>query len=116
MKVNFFPDFVNEISRFQKSFECFAFSFTFFKIIRGQITGHIIKTEKTMGKKTFWVIIILIAVFSACSKLLPSMINPEQGLCGPVDGMSNKETILFAKGNDAFFANRTMASGLALIS
>lgn len=62
-------------------------------------------------KKTVWIIITLVALLSACSKLT-SMINPEEGLCGPVDGLSNAESILFAQGNDAFFANRTTATGL----
>jgi CxxC motif-containing protein (DUF1111 family) len=65
-----------------------------------------------MRKKTIWVILIIVACLSACSKLLPSMINPENGLCGPVDGLSNAQTILFSKGNDAFFATFTAANGL----
>jgi CxxC motif-containing protein (DUF1111 family) len=65
-----------------------------------------------MRKKTTWIIIILIAGLSACSKLLPSMINPEDALCGPVDGLSNAQTILFSKGNDGFFRNFTASDGL----
>jgi hypothetical protein len=67
-----------------------------------------------MKKKTALVIssiIICIAAFTACSKLLPSMINPEFGLCGPV-GLSNVQSVLFAQGNDQFFAIRTAATGL----
>jgi CxxC motif-containing protein (DUF1111 family) len=67
-----------------------------------------------MRKKTLLVISLLvggIAAFTACSKLLPSMINPEDGLCGPVS-LSNAQTILFSAGNDQFFANRTAATGL----
>jgi CxxC motif-containing protein (DUF1111 family) len=63
-----------------------------------------------LSKKTYIVIAIVLAL-SACSKLLPSMINPAEGLCGPVD-MSNSETILFSKGNDAFFRNFSSADGL----
>jgi hypothetical protein len=58
-----------------------------------------------MKKKTTLVIssiIISIVAFTACSKLLPSMINPENGLCGPV-GLSNAQSGLFAQGNDRFF-------------
>lgn len=39
------------------------------------------------------------------------MINPENGLCGPIS-LSNAQTILFSQGNDQFFANRTAATGL----
>lgn len=67
-----------------------------------------------MRKKTSFVTIGIIAViilFGACSKLLPAMINPEDGLCGPV-GLSNAQNVYFAKGNDQFFATRTAATGL----
>jgi len=67
-----------------------------------------------MGKKTYivmGVIIIGIATFTACSKLLPSMIDPSEGLCGPVS-LSSSQTILFSQGNDQFFANRTASTGL----
>jgi CxxC motif-containing protein (DUF1111 family) len=57
------------------------------------------------------VVIIGIASFSSCKKIFPSMINPEDGLCGPVD-LSSSQTILFSHGNDQFFANRTTATGL----
>lgn len=53
----------------------------------------------------------MIVIFTACSKLLPSMIDPSIGLCGPI-GLSNAQTILFSEGNDQFFANRTGATGL----
>jgi len=56
-------------------------------------------------------IVAAIVIFTACSKLLPSMINPAEGLCGPVS-LSNAQTILFSQGNDQFFANRTAATGL----
>jgi len=39
------------------------------------------------------------------------MINPLNGLCGPVS-LSSEQTILFSKGNDQFFAIRTAATGL----
>jgi len=39
------------------------------------------------------------------------MINPENGLCGPIS-LSNSQTILFSAGNDQFFANRSSATGL----
>ena len=63
--------------------------------------------------------IILLAVFglcmaiavASCSKLIPDMINPEQGLCGPTD-LTSAQTLLFSKGNDQFFANRTKETGL----
>ena len=67
-----------------------------------------------MHKKTSIVIgsiALAIVLFTACSKLLPSMIDPSEGLCGSVS-LSNSQTIYFAKGNDAFFANRTAATGL----
>jgi CxxC motif-containing protein (DUF1111 family) len=67
-----------------------------------------------MKKKSSIVIIsIVLAVigFSACSKLLPSMIDPSIGICGPIS-LSNAQTVLFSAGNDQFFANRTAATGL----
>jgi len=39
------------------------------------------------------------------------MINPEEGLCGPVS-LDNAQTVLFSTGNNAFFANRTASTGL----
>ena len=39
------------------------------------------------------------------------MIDPSEGLCGPVS-LSSAQTILFSQGNDQFFANRTAATGL----
>jgi len=39
------------------------------------------------------------------------MINPENGLCGPIT-LTNSQTILFSQGNDQFFANRSSATGL----
>ena len=39
------------------------------------------------------------------------MINPAEGLCGPVS-LSSAQTVLFSTGNDQFFANRTAATGL----
>lgn len=73
---------------------------------------HLIKIPAfLMRKKTICVIMIIIVALSACSKLLPSMIDPSKGLCGPVD-LSSAQTILFSKGNDAFFANFTSANGL----
>jgi CxxC motif-containing protein (DUF1111 family) len=67
-----------------------------------------------MRKNTFLVMVILagaIAIFTACNKLLPSMIDPSIGICGPVS-LSSAQTILFSAGNDEFFANRTAATGL----
>lgn len=52
-----------------------------------------------------------IVAFTACSKLLPSMINPEIGICGPVS-LTSEQTVLFSAGNDQFFGNRTAATGL----
>jgi len=59
---------------------------------------------------TAMVIIINLSVTS-CSKVFPEMINPEDGLCGPID-LSSTQTVLFSQGNDQFFANRTTATGL----
>jgi CxxC motif-containing protein (DUF1111 family) len=39
------------------------------------------------------------------------MIDPSQGLCGPIS-LSSAQTILFSQGNDQFFSNRTAATGL----
>jgi CxxC motif-containing protein (DUF1111 family) len=67
-----------------------------------------------MKKRSFIVIISIVLTilgFSACSKLLPSMIDPSIGICGPIS-LSNAQTILFSAGNDQFFANRTAANGL----
>jgi CxxC motif-containing protein (DUF1111 family) len=67
-----------------------------------------------MRRKTTLVmslIVLSIAAFTACSKLLPEMINPENGLCGPI-GLSNTQAVFFAHGNDQFFAIRTASSGL----
>lgn len=57
------------------------------------------------------VIVLVIVAFTACSKLLPSMINPEMGICGPVS-LTSEQTAMFSAGNDQFFANRTAATGL----
>jgi len=57
------------------------------------------------------VIVLAVVAFGACSKLLPSMINPEIGICGPVS-LTDEQTVLFSAGNDQFFANRTAATGL----
>ncbi|HVM88026.1 MAG TPA: di-heme oxidoredictase family protein [Puia sp.] len=56
-------------------------------------------------------ILLVIIAITSCSKLLPSMIDPSQGVCGPID-LSNAQAVLFAKGNDQFFAVRTAATGL----
>ena len=58
------------------------------------------------------VTMISIGVISSCSKLIPDMINPLNGVCGPVDNLTNSQTILFSQGNDQFFAIRDAASGL----
>ncbi len=54
--------------------------------------------------------ISLIGIATSCSKLT-DMINPENGLCGPI-GLSSTQAILFSQGNDEFFATRTTATGL----
>lgn len=64
------------------------------------------KTSITMA-----CIIVAIIAFTACSKLLPAMINPEDGLCGGIS-LSNAQGVLFAQGNNAFFANFTSSTGL----
>jgi CxxC motif-containing protein (DUF1111 family) len=56
-------------------------------------------------------IVLAISGFTACSKLLPSMIDPSIGICGPIS-LSSAQTVLFSAGNDQFFANRTAATGL----
>jgi CxxC motif-containing protein (DUF1111 family) len=63
--------------------------------------------------KKLYVIGILLAliIVTSCSKLIPDMINPSEGLCGPIS-LDNSQTILFSQGNDQFFANRTAATGL----
>jgi CxxC motif-containing protein (DUF1111 family) len=55
--------------------------------------------------------IIMVTSVTSCKKLFPEMINPEDGLCGPVS-LSSDQTILFSAGNDQFFATRTTATGL----
>jgi CxxC motif-containing protein (DUF1111 family) len=67
-----------------------------------------------MKKKAIWVtsiIIVVIIGFTACSKLMPSMIDPSLGVCGPIS-LSNAQAVLFAQGNDQFFQVRTAATGL----
>lgn len=59
---------------------------------------------------TFTVILSVTSITS-CSKLMPDMINPANGLCGPIS-LSNAQTVLFSQGNDQFFAIRTAATGL----
>jgi CxxC motif-containing protein (DUF1111 family) len=56
-------------------------------------------------------ITLIIAVISSCSKIIPDMINPADGLCGPVS-LDNSQTILFSQGNDQFFNIRSSSSGL----
>jgi CxxC motif-containing protein (DUF1111 family) len=56
-------------------------------------------------------IITGIALLTNCSKMIPKMIDPNYGLCGPIS-LSSAQSILFAQGNDQFFAIRTAATGL----
>ena len=56
-------------------------------------------------------IILVIAGLSSCYKLLPQMPDATNTLCGPVS-LSNAQAVLFAAGNDQFFAIRTAATGL----
>ncbi|HEX3934255.1 MAG TPA: di-heme oxidoredictase family protein [Puia sp.] len=56
-------------------------------------------------------IVLVIAGLSSCYKLLPQMPDSTNTLCGPVS-LSNAQAILFAAGNDQFFAIRTAATGL----
>lgn len=72
-----------------------------------------------MSKRYTILIILLFIVagttvvsISSCKKIFPEMIDPTQGLCGPIDDMSSAQTILFSKGNDLFFETRTAATGL----
>ncbi|MBS1524101.1 MAG: thiol oxidoreductase [Bacteroidetes bacterium] len=55
---------------------------------------------------------ITIGSVSSCKKLMPDMIDPNFGVCGPVDDLTNSQTILFSRGNDQFFAIRDAATGL----
>jgi len=71
-----------------------------------------------MSKRYLFILSLFIITLSAtilsvtsCSKIVPDMINPENGLCGPID-LTSQQTILFSQGNDQFFANRTSATGL----
>lgn len=71
-----------------------------------------------MGKKSTILILLfavtaftIISSITSCKKIFPEMINPEEGLCGPVS-LSSAQTLLFSQGNDQFFANRTTATGL----
>jgi CxxC motif-containing protein (DUF1111 family) len=57
-------------------------------------------------------IVITVLSITSCKKLIPDMIDPSFGVCGPIDNLSNSQTILFSKGNDQFFAIRTSATGL----
>jgi len=56
---------------------------------------------------TFTIAVIITSV-SSCKT---NVINPEEGLCGPIT-LSSAQTILFSTGNDQFFATRTTATGL----
>ena len=56
-------------------------------------------------------IILAIAGLSSCYKLLPQMPDSTNTLCGPVS-LSNAQAVLFAAGNDQFFAIRTATTGL----
>ena len=67
-----------------------------------------IKKKRTLVICT---IVVVIATLTNCSKMLPKMIDPNYGVCGPVS-LSSAQSILFAQGNDQFFAIRTAANGL----
>ena len=56
-------------------------------------------------------IILVIAGLSSCYKMLPQMPDSTNTLCGPVS-LSNAQAVLFAAGNDQFFAIRTASTGL----
>ncbi len=67
-----------------------------------------------MRKKSAFVtaaIVIAVATLTNCSKMLPKMIDPNYGVCGPVS-LSSAQSVLFAQGNDQFFAIRTASTGL----
>jgi CxxC motif-containing protein (DUF1111 family) len=68
-------------------------------------------TRKTAISGILVVILIAIITITSCSKIMPEMINPENGLCGPVS-LSNAQAVLFSQGNNEFFATRTASSGL----
>ncbi len=77
------------------------------------------RSRYTMNKRStillsLFAVTIIITVMSitSCKKLIPDMIDPNFGVCGPVDNLSNSQTILFSQGNDQFFAIRTSATGL----
>ena len=57
------------------------------------------------------VVVALMTATLSCSKLIPDMIKPQDGLCGPIS-LDQSQTLLFSKGNDQFFAIRTSETGL----
>jgi CxxC motif-containing protein (DUF1111 family) len=63
-----------------------------------------------MKKKYVVVLLMVVGSIMACSKLT-HMIDPSNSLCGSIS-LSGSQTVLFAQGNDQFFANRTAATGL----
>ena len=74
--------------------------------------------KQRMSKRSYFILFLFVLTLSttifsvsSCTKLLPDMINPEEGLCGPIS-LSSAQTLLFSAGNDQFFANRTSATGL----
>lgn len=75
-------------------------------------------SNTTMKRKSTILILLfsiiaftIISSVTSCKKIFPDMINPENGLCGPIS-LSSAQTILFSQGNDNFFANRDAATGL----
>jgi CxxC motif-containing protein (DUF1111 family) len=71
-----------------------------------------------MGKRYLLILLLFvftltISIFSitSCSKIVPGMIDPANSLCGAI-GLSSAQTLLFAQGNDQFFATRTASNGL----
>ena len=66
--------------------------------------------------KKYWLpgtLLLFFALFTLtnCHQLFPSMINPQNGLCGAVN-LSSAQNVLFAQGNNAFFEVRTAGTGL----
>jgi hypothetical protein len=61
----------------------------------------------------FQLIAVGVLVVVSCTKFQPKMNAPNEALCAP-GGISQAQTVVFAKGNDEFFRVRTASSGLGL--
>jgi len=81
----------------------------------GYYPDNEILAQQPMSKKSTILIslftLTIVIIITSVSSCKTDMINPEEGLCGPI-GLSSAQTILFSAGNDQFFATRTAATGL----